>query len=154
MRIGNFEEANNIIKVLEKRKLNNTAKALLLKNKATIAYNTNNKEEFYKQYKKFEKMSNPIMKKNKETILISLQLQKNILENNEDEINKICEYLINSKSLLNKVTANYYKGLILEKNNKEGYKEYYKFVIENGNNLNIAKIASEKLGIIPQIKYK
>lgn len=153
-RKGNFEQADAIIKVLEKRQLDNTTKAFLLRYKASIAYNTNNKEEFNTQYREFEKISNSITEKIKNQILISLDLQKNILENNEPEVNKICEQLINNKLLLNKVMGYYYKGVILEKNNKEEYKECYKFVVENGNDLNIAKIASEKTGIAQQIKYK
>lgn len=153
-RKGNFEQANDIIKVLEKRQLDNTVKAFLIRYKATIAYNSNNKEEFNTQYRKFEEISNSITEKIKNQILISLDLQKNILENNEGKVNKICEQLINNKLLLNKVMGYYYKGVILEKNNKEEYKECYKFVVENGNNLNIAKIASEKTGIAQQIKYK
>ena len=61
---------------------------------------------------------------------------------------------MNDKLLLNQVMGYYYKGVILEKNNHEEYKEYYKFVVENGNDLNIAKIASEKIGIAQQMKYK
>lgn len=154
LRKGDFEQSNAIINVLEKMELDNTVKAFLIRYKATIAFNIDNKEEFNTQCKKFEEISNSITEKIKNSIVISLDLQKNILENNESEANKICEQLINNKLLLNKVMGYYYKGVILETNNKEEYKECYKFVVENGNDLNIAKIASDKTGIAQQIKYK
>ena len=145
LRIGDYEQADEIIKVLDNRQLNNDAKALLIRYKAEMAYEKNNKEEFDIQYRKLEDMSNIISLKVKNTIFTSLDLKKNIFENNEEEVGKICEQLINSDVLLNKVMGFYYKGLVLEKNNKEGYEDYYKFVVENGNDLYIAKIASEKI---------
>ena len=145
IRKGEFEQANNIINFLEKRKLNNTSKAFLIRYKASIAFNNNNIEEFNKQYKNFNELSNTITEKIKNQILVSLYLQKYILENNQEQAIKICEQLLNNKILLNRIMGYYYKGLILEKNNNEEYKKYYRFVVENGNDLNIAKIASKKI---------
>lgn len=151
---GDYKQADTIVDLIEKRKLDTTAKALLIKNKASIAYFTNNIEEFNKQYKDFNELSNTLVEKIKNQILFSLDLQKYILENNETQATKICKQLLNDKLLLNRVMGSYYKGIILEKNNNEEYKKYYKFVVENGNDLNIAKIASDKIGVTTQIKYK
>ena len=151
---GDYKQVDNIVSFLEKRELDNKAKALFIKNKAAIAYFTNNVEEFNKEYKNFNELSNTLVEKIKNQILVSLDLQKYILENNESQATRICEQLINNKVLLNRVMGSYYKGIILEKNNNEEYKKYYKFVAENGNNLNIAKIASDKIGVTSQIKYK
>lgn len=152
LRKGNYEQANDIIKALEKQKVDNMQKAFLIKYKATIAYNDNNKEEFDIQYENFLKIANSINEKIKNQILNSLDIQKNILENNVSATNKICDQLLNNQLLLNKIMGSYYKGVILEKNNNEEYKKYYKFVAENGNNLIIAKKAGEKIGIEPQVK--
>jgi len=153
-RKGNFEQANTIINFLEKRELDNTAKAFLIRYKALIAFNNSDIQEFNTQYKVFTELSNTIVEKIKNQILVSLDLQKYILENNEVQVTKICEQLLSNKLLLNRVMGSYYKGLLLEKNNNEEYKKYYKFVVENGNDLNIAKIASGKIGITSQIRYK
>lgn len=154
LRKGEFDQANKIIEFLEKRELDNLAKIFLIKNKAAIAYYANNIESFNEQYEKIKQISDLIPKKKKSQILASLDLPKYMLENNKVEANKICDQLINSKILLNKVVASYYKGVILEKNNNENYKKYYKYVVENGNDLYIAKIASEKINMKGKIKYK
>lgn len=154
LRKGDYEQVNDIIKTLEKQELDNIQKALLIKYKATIAYNDNNKEEFDIQYENFAKISNSINEKMRNQILNSLDIQKNILENNVDKTNKICDQLLNNQLLLNKIMGAYYKGAILEKNNNEEYKKYYKFVAENGNNLIIAKKTGEKIGIEPQVKNR
>jgi hypothetical protein len=147
-------DVDEIIKFLEQRKTDNLIKSYLIKFKADKAYKNRDVDDFYLQYRKFEEISSSLSRKKKEQFLLSLNLQKNILENNEKEVNKICDNLINSKILLNEVVGNYYKGVILETNNNDGYKKFYKFVVENGNDLNIAKVASEKLGIAQQINYK
>lgn len=153
-RKGDFEKVNDIISTLEMRELDATTKSFLISYKASIAFNNNNDKEFYLQYQKFNELSNTISKKIKNQISVSLNLQKYIIENNYTQAVKICEQLQNNKLLLNKVMGAYYKGLLLEKNNNEEYKNYYKFVVENGNDLYISKKVSEKIGMPQQIKYK
>ena len=70
-----------------------------------------------------------------------------MLDNNIDEVNKLCDELNKSNLLSDKVLSAYFKAQILEKNKKEGWQEYYKYVADNGNTLAIAKKAREKLGI-------
>lgn len=154
LRKGDFDQANNVIEFLEKRELDDLAKIFLIKNKAAIAYYANNIEAFNGQYEEIKETSNSVPEKIKSQILASLDLQKYMLENNISEANKICDKLLNNKMLLNKVTASYYKGVILEKENNEEYKKYYKFVVDNGNDLYIAKIASEKIDMKGEIKYR
>lgn len=154
LRKGDVKKANEIIKTLESKEIDNTIKAFLIKYKATIAYNANNIKEFNEQYNKFEEISNSLQDKIKSQIIFSLNLQKYVVENNKEKVSKICDNLLNDKLLLNKIVGSYYKGVLLEKENDEEYKKYYKFVVENGNDLNIAKIAGEKLGITSQIKYR
>jgi len=84
-RKGNFEQANTIINFLEKRELDNTAKAFLIRYKALIAFNNSDIQEFNTQYKVFTELSNTIVEKIKNQILVSLDLQKYILENNEEK---------------------------------------------------------------------
>ena len=78
--------------------------------------------------------------------------------NNIDEVNKLCDELNKSKRLSDKVSSAYVRAQILEKNAIEGWKDYYKYVADNGNTLAIAKKAREKLGIkdfeIKNIKFK
>lgn len=154
IRMGDFEQANSIIEFLEKRELDNLSKTFLIRNKGSMAFYKNDKEEFNKQYNNLIETANLLPEKQKILLKASLELPKNVLENNEAEVNKICAPLLNSKLLLNRVTASYYKGVILEKNNNEEYKKYYKFVVENGNNLYIAKTASKKLDMKIEVKYK
>lgn len=154
LRKGDFDQANNIIEFLEKRELDDLAKIFLIKNKASIAYYANNIEAFKGQYEKIKEISNLVPEKIKSQILDSLDLQKYMLENNKDEANKICDKLLNNKMLINRVTASYYKGIILEKENNEEYKKYYKYVVENGNDLYITKIASEKINMKGEIRYR
>ena len=56
------------------------------------------------------------------------------------------------------MSSAYVRAQILEKNEKEGWKDYYKYVAENGNTLSIAKKSREKLDIkdfeIINIKFK
>lgn len=154
IRKGDFEQADNVINFLEKREIDDIVKAFLIQYKASSAYYLNNIEEFKRQSDAFGKISNLIPAQIKNQISTSLELNKYIIENNVDKVNAICNQLENGKTLLNKVVASYYRGVILEKNNNEEYKKYYKFVVENGNDLNIAKIAGEKLGEKTQVKYK
>ena len=73
LRKGNYEQVNDIIRVLEKRQLDNTAKAILIRYKTTVAHN---QEEFNILYREFEEISSSITKKLKNQILLSLDLQK------------------------------------------------------------------------------
>ncbi len=154
VRMGNFEQANSIIGFLEKRELDNLSKAFLIRTKGSMAFYQENKEEFNKKYNNFIETVNLLPEKQRKVLETSLDLPKYIFENNESEVNKICDQLLNSQLLINRVVASYYKGVISEKNNKEEYKNYYKFVAENGNDLYITKVASEKINMPIVVKYK
>lgn len=154
VRKGNFEQANNIIEYLEKQELDNLSKVFLCRNKATIAFYKDDKEEFNNQYEEFKENLKQIPAKQESAIKTTLDLQKYVIENNENEVIKICDNLLNNGLLLNRIVASYYKGIILEKNKKEEYKNYYKYVVENGNDLYIANIVGKKIGVKPEIKYK
>lgn len=153
LRIGDFNKVNNIIEKLEKSNLDNISKTVLLKAITTISYYKKNKEEFNDNYTKFKESLELLSKRQRKILEKSLDIQKYLLDNNLSEANKLCDQLLNSKVLLNRVVASYYKGQILEKNNNEDYKKYYKFVVENGNNLLIAKEISKKINMQLVIKY-
>ena len=100
MLMGEFERAKNIYKFLETRKLDNVVKAYLIEYKATIAFSQNDVDEFQKQYKLLENVLNSIPNRMRKTLYVTVNIKKNIIENNIEELNKIFEELENSEMLL------------------------------------------------------
>jgi hypothetical protein len=91
-RRGEHKKADEIIKFLEQRKTDNLIKSYLIKFKADKAYKNIDVDDFYLQYRKFEEISSSLSRKKKEQFLLSLNLQKNILENNCRISGKIITY--------------------------------------------------------------
>ena len=123
IQLGEFEKAKGIIKDVEKIKNNIIIKGEIIKNKIDIAFFTENKKEFKEQCEKMRNIIKFLPKKSRKEITFNMTI--------------------------NKIMVKYYKGVVLEKNNKNCENEY-KFVAEKGNNLYIAKQAREKLKIEPK----
>lgn len=153
-RKGDFEQANALIAVLEKEQLDCTQQALLIKYKAMMAFYAGSREDLDAQLETFQKLESTLPRKVRESVMTSLMLQKYVLENNADQANGICDRLMQSKLLMNKVVGHYYKGLLLEQNGDKTYEQHYRYVVEHGNDLHIAKLAALKLGIPQRIQYR
>ena len=88
-------------------------------------------------------------KKSRKEITFNMTIKEAILVKDIKKVNELSQQLEKRKNLLDKIMVQYYKGSVLEKNNKNCEDEY-KFVAEKGNNLYIAKQAREKLKIEPK----
>ena len=151
--MGDIENTLKVVNYLEneykvKNKKTKHFKDLITINlKTAIAFSNNDIDEFKKQNIKLKEILKSFPEKNVYKFLIKLNLREAFLDNNLDEVNKLCDELNKSNLLSDKVLSAHFKAQILEKNKKEGWQEYYKYVADNGNTLAIAKKAREKLGI-------
>ena len=152
--MGDIENATKVVIYLEtqynnikNKKLENFKNLTISNLKAAIAFKNSDVEEVKKQNTKLKEIAQTLPKKFKDMILARVNLREAVLENNIDNVNKWCNELNKSKMSYDRMYSVYYRAQILEKNSKEGFKDYYKYVAENGNTLSIAKIAREKLGI-------
>ena len=162
--MGDIENVMKVVTYLEtqynvkNKKVDNFKKLIISNIKAAIAYDNNDITEFEEQNIKLREVLETLPEKTRYNFLIKLNLRKALLENNIDEVNKLCDELNKSKRISDKVSSAYVRAQILEKNAIEGWKDYYKYVADNGNTLAIAKKAREKLGIkdfeIKNIKFK
>ena len=130
----------------EKRGLN---KKEIIKNKIDIAFFTENKKEFKEQCEKMRNIIKFLPKKSRKEITFNMTIKEAIIDKDVKKVNELSQQLEKRKNLLDKIMVQYYKGVVLEKNNKNCENEY-KFVAEKGNNLYIAKQAREKLKIEPK----
>lgn len=151
--MGDIENTLKVVNYLEneykvKNKKTKHFKDLITINlKTAIAFSNNDIDEFKKQNIKLKEILKSYPEKAVYKFLIKLNLREAFLDNNLDEVNKLCDELNKSNLLSDKVLSAHLKAQILEKNKKEGWQEYYKYVADNGNTLAIAKKAREKLGI-------
>lgn len=151
--MGDIENTLKVVNYLEneykvKNKKTKHFKDLITINlKTAIAFSNNDIDEFKKQNIKLKEILKSYPEKAVYKFLIKLNLREAFLDNNLDEVNKLCDELNKSNLLSDKVLSAHFKAQILEKNKKEGWQEYYKYVADNGNTLAIAKKAREKLGI-------
>lgn len=151
--MGDIENTLKVVNYLEneykvKNKKTKHFKDLITINlKTAIAFSNNDIDEFKKQNIKLKEILKSYPEKAVYKFLIKLNLREAFLDNNLDEVNKLCDELNKSNLLSDKVLSAYFKAQILEKNKKEEWQEYYKYVADNGNTLAIAKKAREKLGI-------
>ena len=149
--MGDIENALKVITYLEtqynvKNKIANNLKEFIILNiKLIVSYKNNDMEEFEKQNIKINEVLENFPEKIRNDSKIKIDLRNSIMKNDIDEVNKLCDELDKSNKLSDKVYSAYFRALILEKNNKEGWKEYYQYVADNGNTLAIAKKAREKL---------
>lgn len=149
IQLGEFEKAKGIIKDVEKIKNNIIIKGEIIKNKIDIAFFTENKKEFKEQCEKMRNIIKFLPKKSRKEITFNMTIKEAIMDKDVKKVNELSQQLEKRKNLLDKIMVQYYKGVVLEKNNKN-YKNEYKFVAEKGNNLYIAKQAREKLKIEPK----
>ena len=147
IQIGDFDKASEIIKYLDTRKKDLILQTEIIQNKINIAFFKNDIKRFYEECENLKKVTCFIPKRYKKEALLNINLKQAVIEKNIEEVNNQCDLLEKKKNLFNKLYAAYYKGLVLLKNKKQGYEEYYKFVVENGNNLVIANEAREKLKV-------
>lgn len=151
--MGDIENTLKVVNYLEneykvKNKKTKHFKDLITINlKTAIAFSNNDIDEFKKQNIKLKEILKSYPEKAVYKFLIKLNLRETFLDNNLDEVNKLFDELNKSNLLSDKVLSAHFKAQILEKNKKEGWQEYYKYVADNGNTLAIAKKAREKLGI-------
>lgn len=151
--MGDIENTLKVVNYLEneykvKNKKTKHFKDLITINlKTAIAFSNNDIDEFKKQNIKLKEILKSYPEKAVYKFLIKLNLREAFLDNNLDEVNKLCDELNKSNLLSDKVLSAHFKAQILEKNKKEEWQEYYKYVADNGNTLAIAKKAREKLGI-------
>jgi len=151
--MGDIENTLKVVNYLEneykvKNKKTKHSKDLITINlKTAIAFSNNDIDEFKKQNIKLKEILKSYPEKAVYKFLIKLNLREAFLDNNLDEVNKLSDELNKSNLLSDKVSSAYLKAQILEKNKKEGWQEFYKYVADNGNALAIAKKAREKLGI-------
>lgn len=153
-RKGDFEQANALIAVLEKEQPNCIQRALLIKCKALMAFHAGDRDDLNAQLEIFQKLESILPRKIRDSVMSSLMLQKYVLENNREMADGICDRLIQDKLPMNKVVGHYYKGLLQEQNGEKTCEQHYKYVVEHGNDLHIAKLAALKLGIPQRIQYK
>lgn len=147
IQIGNLDKAEDIIKYLDTRKKDLILQSEIIKNKIDIAFLKNDIKKFKEESENLKKVTAFIPKRYKKEILLNINLKQAVIEKDIEEVNNKCDVLEKKKHLFNKLYASYYKGLVLENNKKQGYEEYYRFIVENGNNLVIANKAREKLKI-------
>lgn len=154
IQLGKFEEAKEIVNYVDKRKNNILTKVKIMENKMDIAFFTNNIKEFKEQSEKINNILKFIPKKEKKEILLNISLKKAVIAKDIEEVKELSERLEKKKNNFDKVISSYYRGVVLEKDNKSREREY-KFVAENGNNTYVAKIAREKVNIEnKEITYK
>ena len=149
IQLREFEKTKGIIKDVEKIKNNIIIKGEIIKNKIDIAFFTENKKEFKEQCEKMRNIIKFLPKKSRKEITFNMTIKEAIIDKDVKKVNELSQQLEKRKNLLDKIMVQYYKGVVLEKNNKNCENEY-KFVAEKGNNLYIAKQAREKLKIEPK----
>ena len=155
IQLGELERAENIIKYLDTRKKNIVLQSKILENKVNILFFKNDINKFNEQTEELKKVISFIPKRYKKEALLNIDLKQAVMEKNIEEVNNKCDLLEKKKNTFNKLYAAYYRGLVLVKNKKQGYEEYYNFVSEHGNNLIIANEVRKKLKINDKkIKYK
>ena len=145
--LGNFNIAEQIIKYLDSEKKDLILQSEIIKNKIEIAFLKNDIKRYKEECKNLEKIIKFIPRKYKKEAKLNINLKTAINEKEFEKTDELCRELEKNKKIFYKVWAAYYRGLVQEKRNKNNCEEYYKFVSENGNNLLIADISREKLGI-------
>lgn len=152
---GKTEKALKIIKQLDKNKKDMLLQAEILQNKMEIAFIKGDLKEFNKHYDNYNKILKFIPKKYKNEVKLDNKLKQAVLENDKEAVKELCENSNKKKDSYTEVMIAYYKGVVLEKIEKEKSDEYFQFVAENGNNLMIANQVRKKLNITKtNEKYK
>lgn len=145
IQLGDLDKASEVIKYLDTRKKNLVLQSEVIQNKVNIAFFSNDMKKFKEESENLKKVITFIPRRNKKEALLNINLKQAVIDKNIGEVNKFCDLLEKKKNLFNKLYASYYKGLVLEKNKKQGYEEHYKFVVENGNHLMIANEIRKKI---------
>lgn len=145
--LGNFDKAEEIIKYLDSKKKDLILQSEIIKNKIEIAFLKNNTKKCNEECENLNKIIKLIPGKNKKEARLNINIRQAIIEENLEKLNEQCDILEKKNKLFYKLEASYYRGLVQEKRNKQNNNEYYKYVLENGNNLVITNIVREKLGI-------
>lgn len=147
LNMNDMENAVMVLKKLENHKtyrLGKYKKLLIANIKANIAKLNEDIDEMRKQSLVIQEIASKFKMNN---FIIMDQLRISFWENNIDEVNNLCNKLNENNIETEKLVSAYYRAQIMEKNGIEGWKEYYKYVADNGNTFWIAKKAREKLGI-------
>ena len=145
--LGEFNNAEKIIKYLDTRKKDLVLQSQIIKNKIEIAFFKNDIKLFNREVENLNKIIRFLPRKFKKKVRLNIKLKQAVIDRNTTEVNNCCDLLEKNRNLFERVQAAYYRGLVQDRKKKQNYEEYYRYVAENGNNLIIANKAREKLEI-------
>ena len=145
--LGEFNNAEIIIKYLDTRKKDLVLQSQIIKNKIEIAFFKNDIKLFNREVENLNKIIRFLPRKFKKKVRLNIKLKQAVIDRNTTEVNNCCDLLEKNRNLFERVQAAYYRGLVQDRKKKQNYEEYYRYVAENGNNLIIANKAREKLEI-------